>query len=389
MKKPKVALFQRLQLFLFIFILTLSACSSESQSQTKGDKNTKNQGIAKKIIISGTIKNPLKGNIVLERISGNSFQKVDSTQIKGDKFSLEVMIDEPDFYRLNLFGNKQTIMLVLNDENVNIQADAGLPNIPYTVSGSKDTEYFQQINQKRNEFQLKAEALNNEFIQAANNKEAQERIREKYMQALSQNATEMKALMEKMIPSIAIWYGLGSLNPDEDFEFLEKISQAFNQKLPHSKYTKQLAEQVAKLKPVAIGQPAPEIVLQNPEGKELKLSDLRGKVVLIDFWASWCKPCRMENPNVVKVYNKFKDKGFEIFGVSLDRTKEEWVRAIAEDQLTWLHVSDLKFWQSSVVPLYQVQGIPMTFLIDREGKIVAKNLRGAALEKKIAEILKM
>lgn len=134
------------------------------------------------------------------------------------------------------------------------------------------------------------------------------------------------------------------------------------------------------------GAMAPEIDLPTPEGNNIKLSDLRGKIVLIDFWASWCGPCRRENPNVVRVYEKYKDKGFEILGVSLDRDRARWVQAIEQDGLEWLHVSDLKFWQSVAAQTYGVSGIPYTVLVDREGKIIASRLRGAALENKLAEI---
>ncbi len=137
----------------------------------------------------------------------------------------------------------------------------------------------------------------------------------------------------------------------------------------------------------AIGIQAQEIALATPQGKTLKLSSLRGKVVLIDFWASWCKPCRQENPNVVRMYQRFKSKGFEIYGVSLDRDKKSWVDAIAQDGLTWNHVSDLQFWNCAAAQDYYVRSIPATFLLDKNGVIIAKNLRGPALEAKLEELL--
>ncbi|MEO0470726.1 MAG: TlpA disulfide reductase family protein [Bacteroidota bacterium] len=146
-------------------------------------------------------------------------------------------------------------------------------------------------------------------------------------------------------------------------------------------------QQIAREKKLAIGAMPPEISLPTPEGQEFQLSSLRGKVVLLDFWASWCKPCRRENPNVVRAYQKYKDKGFDILSISLDRSREPWLQAIEADNMSWHHVSDLKFWQSEAAKAYQVSSIPATFLLDREGKIVAKNLRGNALDAKLGELL--
>jgi peroxiredoxin len=143
---------------------------------------------------------------------------------------------------------------------------------------------------------------------------------------------------------------------------------------------------VKKMKVTAIGQPAPEIALPDTTGKVVSLSSMKGKYVLVDFWAKWCGPCRQENPNVVRAFQKYKDKGFTVFGVSLDRTKQDWMRAIKEDGLTWTHVSDLKFWQSEAAKTYNVTGIPFSLLIDPNGVIIAKNLRGAALDSKLEEI---
>jgi thiol-disulfide isomerase/thioredoxin len=148
----------------------------------------------------------------------------------------------------------------------------------------------------------------------------------------------------------------------------------------------QIKTSIEKERSFMVGGTPPDFTQKAPDGSEISLSDLRGKVVLIDFWASWCGPCRRENPNVVRLYEKYRDKGFEIIGVSLDRSRDRWLQAIDQDGLDWLHVSDLKYWQNEVAQLYNVSAIPKTFLLDAEGKIIGKNLRGQQLANKLSEI---
>jgi peroxiredoxin len=178
-----------------------------------------------------------------------------------------------------------------------------------------------------------------------------------------------------------------SLDRDRYFDLYVSTAEKLKKEWPDYEVTKEFNEYVEILKVTAVGVMAPEIELPNPEGTEVKLSSLRGKYVLVDFWAKWCGPCRRENPNVVRAYNKFKDKGFEVFGVSLDRTKEDWLQAIAEDGLTWTHVSDLKYFESQAAKDYNITAIPFSILVDPQGKIIAKNLRGRALDKKLEEVL--
>ena len=143
----------------------------------------------------------------------------------------------------------------------------------------------------------------------------------------------------------------------------------------------------SQIKKSWIGKQAPEISLPDTEGKKISLSSYRGKYVLVDFWASWCGPCRRENPTVVEAHNRFRNKNFTVLGVSLDRQKEAWEKAIVDDNLNWTHISDLKYWQSEVVPVYRIESIPFNVLVDPDGKIVAENLRGTALDQKLSEIL--
>ncbi len=169
-------------------------------------------------------------------------------------------------------------------------------------------------------------------------------------------------------------------------DYAHQIATRYKAEFPNSKHYKYLAARLPK-PPPGIGDMAIDIAQPNENGEVQKLSDLRGKYVLLDFWASWCGPCRKENPTVVQAYQKYKDLGFTVFGVSLDKSKDKWLAAIKKDNLTWTHVSDLKGWKSEAAALYKVRGIPTSFLIDPSGKIIYKNLRGDRLNKTLGELL--
>ena len=203
------------------------------------------------------------------------------------------------------------------------------------------------------------------------------------------NESERISLVKKMIDenpnSPTCVFFVDILNSDTFYAYHEKLSKGLKD-YSHNPFVDEFIKKTNNVKKLAIGNEAPEIVLNDPNGKSIKLSSLRGNYVMIDFWASWCRPCRMENPNLVRLYNKFNSKGFEVYSVSLDRNKDAWLKAIKKDNLTWTHVSDLKFWQSEGAKIYNVKAIPHTVLLDKEGKILATGLRGKSLENKLEEI---
>ena len=173
-----------------------------------------------------------------------------------------------------------------------------------------------------------------------------------------------------------------------DMTTAKKLLDGLNKDLRKRDMAKELEQRIAAERLTAIGKPAPAFTQDDVNGKPLSLADLKGKVVLLDFWASWCSPCRAENPNMLKQYKIYKDKGFEILSVSLDSKKNDWIKAIEEDGLPWLHVSDLKGWNNAAGRLYGVRGVPACYLIDRDGKIIADNVRGEKLNEKLSEIFK-
>jgi peroxiredoxin len=354
----------------------------------------------KPFTVTGKVKNATPGSFVYLEANAQPTRKIDSTKVGSDNtFTMNGKVtDGGDVLVLNVGGGQKMAILVEGGETLNVVADGYRMNAKTgdvgqaVVTGSKNMEYYNKLMDLRTSMEARVNTWNKQVAAATEKKDNKRiaQIEEEYQAAEQEVVKKVKAMLPDMGTSLVALFALNFINIDSDFATYDEVAQRFAKENPNSPHAKSLIGRVARIKGVMVGSKAPDITLSDTTGKTVPLSSLRGKYVLIDFWASWCGPCRAENPNVVRMYNKFKDKGFAIYSVSLDRPgdREKWVRAIRNDNLTWTHVSDLKFWQSEAAQQYGVQAIPATFLLDKDGTIIAKNLRGEALEQKLDEVLK-
>lgn len=345
----------------------------------------------KAFTVTGNVKNGAKGEKItlLQSLSNGGAKKLDSTQIAADgSFSIKgIEKDGGSFYQLNIADRDRATLLVEGGENLKVNVEA--PG-KVLVSGSKNMEYYAKVDDLMRNFAAKVTTWNEEFAKAEEKKDTKkvQEIQAAYAKADQERLSAIKTWLPEMGTSlVALFTANNFLNPDQDLPIIKKLAADFEKVKPTPTLAQGFIGQVKRMAGVSVGEVAPDFTLNDPDGKPIKLSSLRGSIVLLDFWASWCGPCRQENPNVVKMYAKYKDKGFSIYGVSLDREEGAWKAAIKKDNLTWHHGSDLKYWNSAVAQTYGVTAIPATYLLDKEGKIIAKNLRGQALEAKLAELL--
>lgn len=349
-----------------------------------GGSGSSNDG---KIQVIGKIENAPEGVVILSQFTDSRPKVLDTLTLDSNgEFSYELAVEAPTFYELNLQGQK-VVRLALFKDDVEVKYNFASPE-SLTIEGSEDTKEMMKIEKLMESYQADVNKLNEAYYEAMsnNNSEAIKKIQNDAMVLETNQAERVKEMINSMGDSFASLAAIGLLNPKSDFQFIDQLIAKLNEKYPGTTSILKMKQQLDEMRALSVGQPAPEIELPNPDGTLVKLSDLRGKYVLIDFWAAWCKPCRQENPNVVRLYNQYKDKGFEVFGVSLDRTKEDWVKAIADDGLTWTQVSDLKYFNSIAAELYQIDAIPATYMVGPDGNIIAKDLRGPSLESKLAEL---
>jgi peroxiredoxin len=370
-----------------LFALCFSCHSSGKEESPSAQK-------AWYITIRGTVGFPQQGQITIQEINNASPTPwMDTIRLKSNyTFEKKIKLTEPGYYKLN-FYNRQVLNVILDKSDLQINVDGNNAQGFYEVKGSPDLELIKNVQDRLSAIEASPQAakLNADF-QDASQKQDQQKIAElqqAYQVMVGKEHDAIAQLIQQHPPSLAVINLLqaNTIDRDKYFQTYVSVAEKLRKEWPGYAHARNFIDMVEKLKVTAIGQPAPEISLPDTNGNIVKLSSLRGKYVLVDFWAKWCGPCRLENPNVVRVYNKYKDKGFTVFGVSLDRRKEDWLQAIQQDGLTWTHVSDLKYWQSEAAKTYNITGIPFSLLLDPNGIIIDKNLRGAALEKRIAGLL--
>ncbi len=351
-----------------------------------GSCETKNDGF----IVNGSVTDYSEGIAVLKRRVNSEFVTIDSTSIVNGKFEFSGKMGLPEMCYITISDTLPYMRLFLENSTIKVQAHVDSLRTP-TITGSEMQDNLVAYNTRLKPFEDSLRSNYRKYLQA--NREGDQVKAKSFEDRFNEISEDQKKVSlqvvsensDNVLGPYLVW---GTLVYDLDVNELEEIAQGFSPEINQSIYVEQINKHVITLQKVAIGQPFTDIIMEDPEGHVKKLSDLKGKLILVDFWASWCGPCRRENPNVVALYNDYKDKNFEIFGVSFDSDAEKWKKAIEDDGLEWQHVSDLQYWNSAAGKLYGVRSIPHTVLIDQDGIIVAKNLRGEELRKKVDELTK-
>jgi len=392
-----------LLLVLFLFAACSNSNSNDSESDNKASVAEDGQ-----FTIEGDLTNVAGQVIVLEKITAKGRTVVDSVTIESSgHFEMSGNLDAPDIFIFKLSNSNLALLLIAPKEKLIVSGD-GLQLKDANIEGSQGTGLLKQLDSKLAAVQLKMDSLSllsNALADDADRANKMRGLNDSAIKLIDGYKSYLKGFIKDNSNSLAVVAALYQqvarqpvLSIEADLDVFKMADASLMKNYPKNIHVSNLHSNIeSTLKKsnqnemqnalVDVGSMAPDISYPSPSGEVLSLSSLRGKYVLIDFWAAWCSPCRRENPNLVSNYKRFHSKGFEIFQVSLDKTKDAWEKAIEKDNLTWkYHVSDLKYWDSQPARQYNVRSIPSSFLIDPEGKVIAKNLRGIELSKKLTEI---
>jgi len=349
------------------------------------------------ITVSGTFAGAADGSkIYFQKVNEqNQPYNVDTITVNNGKFSLEVE-KQPHTEVAALYFVNLGSTLIFFQENKDITATMDFNDIyKSTFVGGTENGLFNEYKKTIYDFYEKRVAIEEKIsvAQQGMNNEDFVRLRTESAQNLNEEKSYKKQFVEKNLNTTVAMLALNELISKKEITLQEAESLLQKRKsgLPDNLYSRLISTNLDNLRTAEVGNMAPEFSGPTPDGKTLALTDVlkNNKLTLIDFWASWCKPCRIENPNVVRVYNQYKDQGFTVLSVSLDRAdhKDRWLQAIEDDQMDWYHISNLQHWNEPIARQYGVRSIPATFLVDSEGKIVAQNLRGNALGQRVGEFL--